>query len=164
MVLDLYESHRETRDNIGIKDETRNLVLVGVFNENLSLEEGPTQLNKREIGTAFILGHSTNGILGTSKLGFGTMGSWAVQRVVNPKNTFHEHFRYDTYNDSTNTNGDFSTTYYNASMDKNEVFQTLDIFKDNKSIQYATIYVDLTGTKKIVAAGSGLTTTLIEGQ
>jgi hypothetical protein len=31
----------------------------------------------RTIGDAFILGHATNGVLGTSKLGEGTMGAWS---------------------------------------------------------------------------------------
>ena len=47
-------------------------------------------VQSRTIGTAFILGHASNGVLGTSALGAGTQGAWstietltAIQRFTN---------------------------------------------------------------------------------
>ncbi len=165
-MADIYTAHRETRDNLGSQDENKNLILLGPYKETLGVEMGPTQLVVRDVGTAFILGHSGNGILGTSALGIGTMTAFVVNRVVNPANIFHEHFRFSNFNDTTNTTGTFSTTYYNVNVDEDEIYQTLDIFKDLKSIQFVTIFVDLTGSKSTITVDDegGQTVTLTEGQ
>ena len=168
MSLNLYDSHRETRDNLGSQDENKNLILLGAYKETIGIEMGATQVTITDIGTAWILGHAENGILGVTGMGLGagTYGTPGVVRVVNPNDIFHEHFRYNNFNDSTATTGTFSTVYFNVSMDVDEVFQTTDIFKDLTSVQYATAYVDLTGTKQTTTADGegGKIITLTEGQ
>lgn len=165
-MADIYTIQRETRDNLGSQDENKNLVFLGPYYENLGVEEGPTQLKTRNIGTAFILGHANNGVLGTSALGIGTMTAWTINKVVNPNNIFHEHFRFSDFNDTNNTTGSFSTTYFNVCLDLNEIFQTLQIFDNSQSIQYVTAYIDLTGAKSRVAvsSGGGQIVNLVEGQ
>lgn len=144
-MANLFDIHRETRDNLGNQDENKNLILLGPFNENVGTEMGPTQARSRDIGTAFIIGHPDNGILGISALGEGTMTAWAIQRVVNPNNVFHEHFRFSNFDDTTKTTGTFSTTNFNVSLTGGQIFQTLDIFKDSKSIQFVTPTISLSG-------------------
>jgi hypothetical protein len=39
-------------------------------------------IEKQDLGTAFILGHPTNGILGTSELGEGTLGTYSTEEEV----------------------------------------------------------------------------------
>lgn len=165
-MVDILDAHRETRDNLGNQDENKNLVLLGPYKENAGTEMGPTQLRTRDVGTAFILGLSTNAILGTSELGEGTLGDWVVNKVVNPNNVFHEHFRFTTYNDTTKTTGNFNTTNFNVSLDQNEIFQTLDIFRNSQSITSATVFVDLVGTKTTITIDNdegGQTVTITEG-
>jgi len=165
MVLDLYNSHRETRDNLGNQDENKNLILLGPYKETIGTELGPTQITISNIGDAFILGHVTNGILGTSMLGATNYGSPTVVRVVNPNNIFHEHFRFSDFNDTTVTTASFSTTYFNVSFDLDEIFQTKSIFYNVESVQYVTIYVNLTGSKTTITVdnGGGQLVTLTEG-
>jgi len=48
-----------------------------VFNNyRLKVRTTRCKVEYRDIGNAFILGHPTNGVLGTSELGAGTMGAW----------------------------------------------------------------------------------------
>ena len=161
----IYDIHRETRDNLGSQDENKNIILIGPFTEKIGVEEGPTILKKRDVGTAFIWGHTDNGIWGTSAWGGGTIEAFSIQRVVNPNNTFHEHFRFSDLNDTTNTTGSFSTTNFNVSMDYNEIYQTLEVFKNLESVQYATVYVDFTGTKTqiLIDSSGGQIVTITEG-
>ncbi|HDQ16265.1 MAG TPA: hypothetical protein ENN45_04330 [Bacteroidetes bacterium] len=58
---------------------------------------GLTQVYSRDIGDAFILGHSTNGKLGTSKLGAGSMGGTELIRTVWTNNTYYETFLTDDF-------------------------------------------------------------------
>jgi len=165
-MTDIYESHRETRDNLGSQDENKNIVLFGPYNLNLGVELGPTQLVVSNVGSSFVLGLATNAILGTTELGMASdYESNVPYRVVNPYNTFHEHFRYNNFNDSDNTTASFSTTYYNVNFDEDEIFQTLDIFHNLESIQYVTIYIDLTGVKETITIddSGGQLVTLTEG-
>ena len=50
--------------------------IVFPINVLTNLEEKNIVARTRLIGDAFILGHSVNGILGTSKLGVGSRGNW----------------------------------------------------------------------------------------
>ena len=89
---------------------------------------------QRLIGTAFILGHADNGVLGTDELGAGTMGSFTTIRVVSPNNIFWEYFASTSYQDTTNTTASINTTNEEASFTSNKVYQTSLIFKNNADI------------------------------
>ena len=160
------ESYQQTRDNIGQEDNTKNLILLGPFNEYVNIEEGPTLLYRNTIGSSFVLGKSTNAILGTTELGMASdYVSDIRERVVNPKNTFHEHFRFTTFNDSGVTTGTFDTTDYNVQLDKNELFQTQEIFMNEQGIYYVTPYISLNGgSTTFIIDGTSKSVNIIEGK
>ena len=160
------ESYQQTRDNIGQEDNTKNLILLGPFNESLIVEEGPTLLYRNTIGSSFVLGKSTNAILGTTELGMASdYVSDIRERVVNPKNTFHEHFRFTTFNDSGVTTGTFDTTDYNVQLDKDEIFQTQEIFMNEQGIYYVTPYISLNGgSTTFIIDGTSKSVNIIEGK
>lgn len=165
MALDLYDSHRETRDNLGSMDENKNIVLMGIFKETLGIEMGPTALKKRNIVDAFALGIATNAILGITELGEDNIESLSFQRVVNPNNIFHEHFRFNTFVDTTTSTGDLSLTEYVVNMDIEEIYQTDIIFKNIQSIQSATVFADISGGSTIfIASGTKKHTSITEGK
>lgn len=130
---DLQKSALATRDQLGRPDSI-NPVGVWDFKEQIGIEEGPTAVFTRNIGTAFILGHPDNGVIGTDLLGAGTYGSNVVDTVVNSNNAFHEHFRDSDYNDSTNSTASWDTTNYRWEFIPNDVGQTKSIFLNRQSV------------------------------
>ena len=156
---------QETKDNLGHADETRSLVLIPPFTENIFIEEGPTQLKTRDIADAFVLGLASNATLGVNALGEDSIGALILRRVVNPNNTFHEHFRFSDFNDTTNTTGTFSTTNFNVNLTKGQIFQTKSSFLNIESPISAQISVTLTGgdSEFIVDNKGGKRVTITEG-
>jgi len=110
-------SIQDTRDNIGSRDSTRNPILKRNA-ELIQIEENSTVIKTNTIGHSFILGHPTNGVLGTANgvdgeqivLGEAGRSGETVVRVVNPNNTFREHFRDDDFIDTGNSTGSLNTT------------------------------------------------------
>lgn len=121
------ESFQEVRDNLGTPDDTRNLVLIGPFKEKLVVDPGPTLVIEGDIGDAFILGHSTNGVLGVANgtdgtqitLGDGKKGSDVWVRVVNPNKTFKEYFRFNTFHESSVGTANWDVNNHRLAMDTN---------------------------------------------
>ena len=175
--MTLNESVQTTRDNIGIRDTTQDLILIGPFNERVVINEGPTLVT-----TLDTVGEGVWGI------GFGdgtdNDGDWdeagytwqasdegefdataTYERVVNPANKFKERFRYSTFNDTTNTTASFDTSEYNVNFDKNEVWRTLQTFKNSESIVSVKPVVSLHGGKtQFVVSGSSKIVTITEGK
>jgi len=165
-MANIYELNQSTKDNIGTPDDTKSIILVTVLPEYINIEEGPTKVNKKTYSGAdgFILNHAVYGVLGTATLGEPT-NTTTLHGVVNPKNTFHEHYRYTTYNDTTVTTGSFDTTNFCVELDSNEIYQTLEIYKDVKPIFYATTYVDLNGgSTTFILSGTSKSVSIIEGK
>lgn len=164
--MPLGTSLQTTRDNIGNPDSTKDIILLGPFQERIVVEEGPTILSRSNIGDSFVLGIVTNAILGTTVLGEVNFVSGLIERVVNPNNTFHEHFRFSNFNDTSNTTGAFSTTNFNVSLDKEEVFQTEEIFDNVQGIFFTTPTVTISGssaTFTVDLAVGGTDVTITEG-
>ena len=138
---------QETKDNLGAPDTTKNNLIL--FNkESINIEENPTIIETRTIGTAFILGHPDNGILGTSALGAGTIGSWTVQRVTNPLKIWHEHFRDAQFQDTTNSlDLNWDTTNFRAEGVTNSRLQSTPIFLNNTVINAVKIVANTSGLK-----------------
>ena len=95
------------------------------------------RLSGNDIGTAFILGHPSNGILGATGTGLGagtydfTGEDW---RVINPLGTFYEFF---TTTNNKNTNDSTSTTETSSeeeSFTPGQIYLTKRIFKNEVSI------------------------------
>jgi len=94
------------------------------------------------ISGTFILGNTSFGILGSSRLG--TTGVDPVLlRVLNPSNTFRERFRDNDFEHS-NTTATWDTTNYLAYFGDSEVLET-EIFALNEET-YSTGKVALTGS------------------
>ena len=131
---DLNKTVVAIRDQLGHLDNV-NAVGVWDYEEEVGIEEGPTRISTRQIGTAFILGHPTNAILGTQTFGAGTYGSLIPSRVVNPDNVFHDHFRDTNYNDTTNSVGaSWDTTNFRWEFINGDVGRTLSLFLNTQAI------------------------------
>jgi hypothetical protein len=148
-------SLQDTKDNIGAKDSTRDIILVR-NNEEILLEENSTIVTRDTIGNSWIVGSSTNGLVGTNT---GTQGGGqqvvgssgrvqTIQRVLNPNNTFREHFRDTTFQDTNEPNTAFwDTTNFRLAMtsssDKTQAYNTIAtsgiVFDDLARIVSATI-------------------------
>ena len=127
------ETAQQTKDALGPRDTTRDPILFR-NREFIRVEEGPLIVQNRTIGTAFILGHPTNGILGTSTLGQGTLGSWTTRRITNPNNVFHEHFRDSFFNDTANTTASWDTTNFRVEFATDRELFTGSIFLNSEEV------------------------------
>lgn len=118
-----------SKDTAAIRDQLGNdpdnfQVLNSDYDESLGLEEGPTKISTETLGNSWIVGSSTNGLVGTNTATEGggqqVVGASArvitVQRVVNPNRVFHEHFRDTTFRTSPTT-ANWDTTNFRLSMD-----------------------------------------------
>jgi len=121
-VQDLAASNQDVKDNLNPRDTTKN-VIFKVNTENINIEENSTRILSRTHPStgdvSFILGNSTHGKLGTGltpqpKLGQNNYPSDVVIRVINPNNTFREHFRDTTFLDSGDMKWD--TTNFRLSL------------------------------------------------
>ncbi len=123
MVIEqLAASGQDTRDNIGARDSTRDIILDR-NNEKILMEENSTIITGDSIGHSWIVGSPSNGIVGANlntedgeQQVVGAAGRVTTQiRVINPNNTFREHFRDTTFKDGTIT-ADWNTTLYRLAM------------------------------------------------
>jgi len=100
----------EIRDQLGKNPDVLPLLNADYY-EYVTLEEGPALAKEKTLGNAWIVGSSTNGIVGTNT---GTEGGGqqvvggsgrteTVIRVVNNNNRFVEVFAFDEMIDTTNT-------------------------------------------------------------
>lgn len=107
-----------TQDQLGPSD-TENLVFK-IFDEDMPTVRRTTKLSRQNIGHAFILGHATNGKLGTNNgidgqqivLGSGGLGATTISRVVNQDKVFVEALRDDSYVDTANTTATVDTNTF----------------------------------------------------
>ena len=132
------QSLQQLRDEIGTPADAGSVFKVK--KEKLVLKELATRVSTRTIGDSFILGHSTNGTLGSSNsnvLG-DDRGAITVIRVVNPNNTFQEYFRTDTFEDATTT-ADWDTTNFQVEIANAEVAVSKSIYLNSDTIYSATI-------------------------
>jgi len=100
----------EIRDQLGKNPDVLPLLNADYY-EYVTLEEGPALAKEKTLGNAWIVGSSTNGIVGTNT---GTEGGGqqvvggsgrvtTVVRVVSANNKFHEFFTTTQLIDTTNT-------------------------------------------------------------
>ena len=103
------------RDQLGNDPDTFPLLNADHY-ENFGLEEQSTIWSTETIGDSFILGHSANGVLGTSELG--ESGRTTTRDIVtNPNQVYHEHFRTTEFKDTSAPNtADWNTTLFRIAM------------------------------------------------
>jgi|TARA_Y100000310_G_scaffold140352_1_gene139763 hypothetical protein len=138
-MVDLFESGRDTKDNLGEKDDTRELVLKR-NRETINVKELSTVISTQTIGNSFILGHATNGVLGTSMLG-DDLGTASVIRVTNPANIYTEQFLDTTFRDTGNTTADWAVVVGQADFVNLEVATSEIIALNSATYTEATLTV-----------------------
>lgn len=138
-------------DNIKIKDQLGRPEDMGLLvkrkEETIIIEEGPIKISTSTIGHSFILGHSTNGKLGSPYLGvdgqqivLGEAGRVTIVGFIgNPGQVFKDYF-YNTYFEDTSvTTADWGDTYGELDMTVGEIAQSLSISKNELYITKAIL-------------------------
>lgn len=132
MAYNINTSHQQTRDELGSESDVN--PIFERYTEKAKLLNGPSKTVLRGIGTSFILGSLTNGVLGTSTLGdYRTSGT--VQRIENTDNVFNERFWVSTYIASTTGTINYTTGEC--------------VLSPNQSVTSTSIFYDASGTKKV---------------
>jgi len=121
------------------QDNSDRIQLYRQFKENVNvtLRQGRVKTTQSTIGNSWIVGSSTNGIVGTNT---GTQGGGqqvvgssgrveTIVSVVNPNSTMYERFNFTTYKDSANTTGDWSVATETLILDSAETARSLSIAK-----------------------------------
>jgi len=99
------------RDQLGIDPDTYQY-LNAYYNETLGIEELANVVKTHTLGHAWIVGSTTNGLVGANTATEGgeqqTVGGGGrvktIQRIVNPNKVFNEHFRDIDFMDEDSTN------------------------------------------------------------
>ena len=131
-------------DSVKIKDQLGRPVDKGFTiirkQETIYIELNPTIASLRDIRNTWVVGSATNGIVGAWT---GTIGGKqlvigkdnrdiTIVRVVNPNNTFREHFRDTTFKDSPTTSN-WDTTNFRIAMhtsnNHSTAYNTVTTFK-----------------------------------
>ena len=107
--------NQKTRDEIG--QGTSGYPVVAIRKEVINAQEGPTIAETNTIGNSWIVGSSTNGIVGTNTATqgggqqvVGASGRTAtIYSVTNPNKTFYEYYNFDKLIDLTNTTATVNT-------------------------------------------------------
>lgn len=145
-----------------LKDQYASLAQVfqfGIWDAKFKLyfEELPTIVTKDTIGHSWIVGSSTNGLVGTNtgtqdgqqQVVGGAGRTQTAVRVLNAGNKFREHFRVTTFRDDGAPNTAYwDTTYYrlrmSSSTDHSRPYNTIatfsSIFLNSETISRATIF------------------------
>lgn len=119
--------------------------VVKVKVENLYLEQGSTSISKRTLGNAWIVGSSTNGIVGPntntqngSQQVVGGAGRLDIlQFVLNPDDKYIERFQNTLFFDSASSTGSWSSG--SASLTTGQTIRSKIIAKSSKTIFRATL-------------------------
>lgn len=139
---EIQEDKRNIKDQMGALPEEYTTG-IWVYNELPIIEEGATIFKTDDIsGGGLIWGHPTYGLWGT--------GEWEAEstnpivvRVVNPNNTFIEHFRDTQFKDTTNTTATWNTTTFKTTFTSGQIAQTESIFLNNETIYSAKPIIDI---------------------
>jgi len=120
------------RDQLGKLDDT---TTIGVwdYDEELGIEEGPTSVKSKNTGPDTIWDHPT-AIWDTATWDDNYTNDWVVVRVINPNNIFHDHFRDNDFEDTTNSTATWDTTNFRLEFISGKVGQTLSIFQNQESV------------------------------
>lgn len=146
--------NQQTRDEIGSEPTVHEVVKIRT--ESIGVVEGPRIAKSWNLGNAWIVGTSTNGLVGPNT---GTIGGGqqvvggdgrvtTILNVINPGQRFYENFRFDELKDSAQPN----TAYWDTSSGllrmtsattKTKVYNTVAISKsialNDGTITHATI-------------------------
>lgn len=119
------------------------------YNEALLIEEQSTLISSHTLGSAWIVGTSTNAIVGTNT---GTVSGnqqvvgdadriLTVNQVINKNNIFRERFRFNVFEDTTNTTAYWDTTNNYIKFNLNQTAQSVSVYKGNSTVIKAKLTV-----------------------
>jgi len=142
-------ANQKTRDEI---DSEPDVQLVPIpLSENVTVEVEPLQISENTIGESFILGSTTNGVLGTwtgtqggGQLVLGESGRVStVQKVINAGDRVTLRFNNNNFEDTGSTTADWNVASSGViSFTNTEIAQSLAVYLDNGTITSATLTVD----------------------
>lgn len=140
-------------DSIKVKDQLGRPEDKGFFvkrpRDEVIVEDGPCYITSVGIGNSFIIGHPTNGVIGTANavngqqivIGEANRGT-IITKVVNAFNMFREHFVNTYFKDSTYTTADWASVDESLKLTNGEIAQSSEIVYNDGTISFATIYLN----------------------
>lgn len=141
-LLEAGQNNQKTRDEIGQGSSTFPRIIRK--DEEISIEEGPHIVETETIGHSWIVGSSTNGLVGTNTAtqdgqqqvvgGAGRVNT--TNSVTNINNKFIERFGFDYFEDSGTATWD--TTNQELAFTTGQIAQSLSCFKNSINIINAT--------------------------
>jgi len=141
---------QQVQDNINPTSDVVPILKRG--SDTIVLEEGPTIVKTQDIGNSFIIGHSTNGVLGDTTGGGGEQiilgddsGVEVFKSVSSPNNTFREHFRFTDFEDSSGTATWDTTTNFRINFTSGQVGLFKSVYLDSNDTGTITGEVSLDG-------------------
>jgi len=140
--------HVTTRDQLGRHEDKG--FFIKQSDEVLVVEEGPTLLYIESIGHSFILGSTTNGILGTNtgtedgqQQVLGEAGRViSGTQVISPNNRAVERFTTTNFEDTGSTTADWADTEGTCVFTSGEIAQSLTFAADGTTWLKATLTID----------------------
>lgn len=144
----IVQDKQQVRDELGYQTESVPIFKIG--SETIDVFHGPVRLTTRNIGNAFILDSTTNGILDTANglsngqitLDEGDIGPTTELRIVNYKNIFNDLLRSTYYVDTGVTTATVNTTNHDITFTNGQIFQTNVIYYEDVLIDSATLILD----------------------
>jgi hypothetical protein len=122
MAINLARTLQDTQDQLGPSDTVT--LVFKLFDQQMPNFRPTVKLKQQNIGDAFTVGHSVNGVIGTANgvgggqitIGVGDLGSSSVVRVVSVYNKFYEGFRDTEYVDDSQTSATVNTSTYEVTF------------------------------------------------
>lgn len=104
-------------DQLG-KNPNINPVIIPDYDQELVIEQHPISIDKVTLGNSWIVGSSTNGLVGANtgtqnglQQVVGSAGRvTTLAAVISPEDTFKDEFNYDDFVDTANTTATVNTT------------------------------------------------------
>lgn len=148
----------EQRNNLSEKElGSQYTYLLLLRRRKVNIKHRHLIMKQKDIANAFILGHPTNGILGTGGVGLGegTRGDYSFLRVVNPNRTYIDYLQGDLFNDTGSTTATW-TGGGSISFTSGQIAQSHPIFLNNETVSTATLTAaDSGGISYLLSADGG---------
>lgn len=150
-----------TRDNMSSESAIQPIIIP--WTERVGVAFDPIRSTSKTIGNSWIVGSSTNGIVGTNT---GTQGGGqqvvggdgqveTVERVINISNVARQYFNNTNFKDTVNTTATWDGSG-SVTFTAGQVAQSLTIYKDAANVDSVTISVsEESGTFKYEISADG---------
>jgi len=140
-------NNQQTRDELSSEPDVQPIYKIKA--EKVIIEFGPEKTFTKTLGNSWIVGSSTNGLVGTntSTEGGGQQVVGAsgrvstTQRVTNVGNSMRERFNFTTFEDTGVTTADWADTVGLLKMTNTEIAQSESVALNTGTITQATMTV-----------------------